>query len=251
MKIGRIGGFCLALLIGSGAFAQSNTNLTRQEVAAIKSKLVAVQTAMGADPAGYIKDSEDFNLPTDFSPAQEGKFWPIGASVYLRYTDRAVKELEAEMEAWSQRYAAAAATAATDPNALIKATEEMQRFQQRAAAQATAPQKEPLNVNVQLNGGGYTSIDPDGVVFESPGVIALRDADVDGERGTVTVYLDPVSLRETETLSSVELKTPDDGVSNKTGIFNITISLQGAVADAEAWAQSFDKAAILAVIDSQ
>jgi hypothetical protein len=250
MRIDRIGGVFLALLAISSAVAQE-ANLTRQEVAAIKAKLVTVQEAMGGDPAGYLKDSEDFNLPTTFSPAQNGKFWPIGSSVYLRYGDRAAKEFEARMEDLGKRYSAAAATAATNPDGFIKLTEEFTRVQQEAAAQATAPRKEQLSVNVQFNSGAYAAIDPDGVVFESPGVIALRDSDVAGESGTVTVYLDPVALRETETLSSLELKTPDDGVANKTGIFNIQISLQGAIADAEAWVQSFDTAKMLSVIDSQ
>ena len=248
MRIGRIGGFCLALLVVSTGLAQE-TSLTRAEVAAIKAKLVTVQQAMGADPAGYIKESEDFSLPTDFNAAQDGKFWPITSSVYLRYTDRAAKEYTANMEDVSKRYAAAAASG--DVDALLKLTEEMGRVQQQAAASVLAQQKQPMTVNVQFNGSPYTAIDPDSVVFESPGVIALRDTDVAGENGTVTVYLDPVALAKTETLSSLELKTPDDGVTNKTGVFNLQISLQGAIADAEAWVKSFDTGTMLSVIDSQ
>ncbi len=63
---------CFALLLATAAGAQESRSLTRSEVAAIKAKIVAVQGAMGADPAGYLKESEDFNLPTDFNPAQGG-----------------------------------------------------------------------------------------------------------------------------------------------------------------------------------
>jgi hypothetical protein len=252
MRIDRIGGVLLALLVISSAGAQE-TNLTRAEVAAIKAKLVTVQQAMGADPTGYMKETEDFTLPTEFNPNTEetGRFWPIGSGVYVRYGDRAAKELEARMEDLSKRYTAAAASVATDPDGFIKLTEEFTRVQQEAAAQATAPRKEQLTVNLQFNTGAYAAIDPDAVVFERSGVIALRDSDVAGERGTVTVYLDPVALAQTETLSSLELKTPDNGVTNKTGVFNVQISLQGTIADAEAWAQTFDTAAMLSVIDSQ
>ena len=252
MRIDRIGGFCLALAVASSALAQEN-NLNRAEVTAIKAKLVTVQQAMGADPAGYIKETEEFSLPTEANPQQEGKFWPITSSVSLRYTDRAVKENTANMEQLSrefqQRYATAAASG--DPDAIIKFTEEFTRLQQQAAAAAMAQPKQPMDVYVQFNMSPYASIDPDAVVFESPGVIALRDTDVAGENGTVTVYLDPVALAQTETLSSIELKTPQDGVSNRTGVFNIEISLRGAIADLEAWAKSFDTASMLAVIDSQ
>ena len=65
------------------ATAQQSTSLTRSEVTAIRAKLVAVQQAMGADPAGYLKESEDFDLPTDFNPAKDGKFWPITSSIQL------------------------------------------------------------------------------------------------------------------------------------------------------------------------
>ena len=74
------------------------TNLTRSEVAAIKAKIVAVQQAMGGDPSGYLKESEDFDLPTDFNPAQGGKYWPITSGVSLRYGDRGSAEGQANME---------------------------------------------------------------------------------------------------------------------------------------------------------
>ena len=253
MKVDRIGGFCLALLISSAAFAQGSTSLTRQEVAAIKAKLVTVQQAMGADPTGYLKDREDFSLPTDFNPAQGGKFWPITSSVTLHYTDRAVEESRAAAEQASQdfqqRYAAALAS--QDPNAIVKMTEEITRIQQQAAAAAMAQPKPPMDVYVQFNMNPTVGIDPDAVVFERAGVIALRETNVGSDDGRVTVYLDPVALAATETLSKIELRTAQDGVSNKAGIFHIVISLNGALADIEAWAQSFDTAAMLTVFDSQ
>ena len=253
MKTYRIGGFCLALLIGSAAFAQQNTSLTRAEVTAIKAKLVAVQQGMGTDPAGYLKESEEFSLPTDFNPAQDGKFWPITSSVNLRYTDKAVADSQAAAEQASrdfqQKYSAAIASGNTD--AIIKLTEEMTRIQQQAAAAAMAQPKPPMDVYVQLNMNPIVGIDPDAVVFERSGVIALRETNVGSDNGRVTVYLDPVALAATETLSKIELRTAQDGVGNRSGVFHIVITLSGAIADIEAWAQAFDTAAMLAVIDSQ
>jgi hypothetical protein len=253
MKIDRIGGFCLALLIGFSAVAQTSTSLTRAEVAAVKAKLVTVQQAMGADPAGYLKESEDFSLPTDANPAQNGKYWPITSSVSLRYTDRAVKEsqdkAEKAGEEFQQKYAAALAS--QDPNAIIKLTEEMTRIQQEATAAAMAQPKQPMQAYVQFNMNPIVGIDPDAVVFERSGVIALRETNVGSDQGRVMVYLDPVALKATETLSKIELRTAQDGVANKSGIFHIVITLSGALADIEAWAESFDTTAMLGVIDSQ
>lgn len=97
MKPYRCGGLFLAVVLCASAFAQNN-NLTRAEVAAVKAKLVAVQKAIGEDPEGYAKESEDFDLPTEFSPASNGKYWPITSSVLMRFTDRAVKEGTANAE---------------------------------------------------------------------------------------------------------------------------------------------------------
>ena len=78
--------------------AQDSTALNRAEVGAVKTKLAAVRDAMGGIPPGYALESEDFSLPTNFNPARKGKFWPISSSVYLRYTDKALQDAEANAE---------------------------------------------------------------------------------------------------------------------------------------------------------
>jgi hypothetical protein len=111
--------------------------------------------------------------------------------------------------------------------------------------------KEDMMVNIQFNMNPYAGIDPDGVLFEKPGVIALASSDVQNQSGQVVVYFDPVALRETETLARVELSTPQDGVSNRSGVFNVTISLNGPVDEIQALAKNINTSAVLAVIDSQ
>jgi len=251
MRIHRSSGFGLALLLATSALAQ-DTSLTRSEVAAIKSKLVAVQQAMGADPAGYLKESENFNLPTDYNPARDGKFWPITSSVNLRYTDRASAEGVANAEQAAADFQAkyAAALASGNVEAITQMVEEMTRIQTAAAAAGMAPRKEDMTVYVQLNMNPSTGIDPDAVVLEQPGVIALRRKnDATGVKGEVTVYLDPVALKATQELSKVELRTADDGVASRAGVFHVVIQMNGTLADVESWAKSFDYPAMLAVID--
>ena len=70
-----------------------------------------------------------------------------------------------------------------------------------------------------------------------------------GAKGNVTVYIDPVALKATQELSKIELRTADDGVTNKTGVFHIVIQMNGAVADIETWVKTFDFGAMLGVID--
>jgi hypothetical protein len=109
-----------------------------------------------------------------------------------------------------------------------------------------------MSVYVQLNQNPTVGIDPDAVVHEQPGVIVLRDTNNQNDgRGNVTAYIDPVALRATEELSKIELRTADDGMPNKTGVYHIVIQLNGTVADAEAWAKTFDFGAMLGVIDAR
>jgi hypothetical protein len=247
MRIQLVSGAWLALCLAATAGAQS-TSLTRTEVAALKAKIVAVQQAMGTDPAGYMKNSEDFDLPTDANPAQGGKFWPITSGVSLRYEDRAAAEAEASAEQRNASLQARMQAAVAAGNFA-----ELTRISQEAAqaqAGAMGPRKEPMYVNVRMNQNPVVGIDPDAVVLEQAGVIVLREKDSDA-KGTVTVYADPVALRATQELSKIELRTAQDGVSNKTGVYHVVIDLNGTLADLEAWVQTFDYAKILGVIDAR
>ena len=241
----------LSLVLGGTAAAQQSTSLTRSEVTAIRAKLVAVQQAMGADPAGYLKESEDFNLPTDFNPAKDGKFWPITSSIRLRYTDKASTEGRANAEKAVQdfrtKYAAAAASGNVE--ALTKMTTELQKLQ--AAAMTPPAKQHPMDVNVQLNQNPTVGIDPAAVVLERAGIIALRDKNVSSDTGSVTVYVDPVALKNSSDLAKIELRTADDGVGNKIGVYHVVIQLNGAVADLESWVKSYDFGAMLGAIDAQ
>jgi hypothetical protein len=249
MRIYSIGSFCLALFLLSTALAQDNTGLNRAEVAAVKSKLVAVRTALGGDPQGYALESEDFDLPTNFNPAQKGKFWPITSAVSLRFTDKAIQDAQANSEQAAADFQARYMAAVMSGNqaAMEAAMQEMMQAQNGGGSAV----KEDMTITVQFNMNPYAGIDPDGVLFEKSGVIALVDDSVSGTNSQVVVYFDPIALRETETLSKVELRTPQDGVSNRSGVFNVTVTLYGALEDIKSVAQRISTSAVLAVIDSQ
>lgn len=251
----RAGSVVLATVLAATAVAQESTSLNRSEVAAIKAKIVAVQEAMGGEPDGYIREEEDsFYLPTDFNPAQNGRFWPITSSVQMRFTDRGAVEgaasIEKLQEEFMVRYAAALASGKAE--VIEKMVEEMTQMQMAAAAAAAAPaaRKEDMQVYIELNMNPVVGIDPDAVVLEQPGVIALRRKDdPSGAKGEVTVYLDPVALAATEQLSKIELRTAEDGVTNRSGVFHVVIQIDGELPDIESWVEGFDYPAMLAVFD--
>lgn len=110
--------------------------------------------------------------------------------------------------------------------------------------------KEPISVRIQTNSDPGATIDPDAVVFERPGIIALKSkSDDSAEKAQISVYFDPISLKDTKQLSKVNMKLPEKGTSSKTAIFNFTIELQGPAAEVEAWAKKIDTNKVLAQID--
>jgi hypothetical protein len=172
----------------------------------------------------------------------------------MQFTDKAAVDSEANLEKFQENFEAryTAALASGNAAAIERMMQEMTQMQTAAmaAAMSTSEQKEDMRVTIQINMNPIVGIDPDAVVLEQPGVIALRERDdASGETGQVTIYLDPVALAKTEELSKIELRTADDGVSNRTGVFHVVIHLDGALADVESWVRTFDYAAMLAVFD--
>jgi hypothetical protein len=242
-----------ALLILAGpALAQDNA-LARDEVAALKKKLVAAAAALGAPPEGYAKEREDFNLPTEFSPAESGKFWPLGAEVRIQFSSKAVLTAQKDSEAlatdYQQKYAAAVARG--DYEAASKAAMEMSQRANANAAMAIGGVKPPISATVSFNYGGGSAIDPDLVVMEKSGVIALKEQASEGATdATVHVYFQPKALKDTKKLSRIDLQQPEGGLAKKLGVYSAHIELRGPAADVEAWAKRIDAKTVLGQIDA-
>ncbi|HTY57778.1 MAG TPA: hypothetical protein VMF59_03135, partial [Bacteroidota bacterium] len=143
----------------------------------------------------------------------------------------------------------AEAQAKGDYQAMAKLGQEMQQKAGQMQLKATEARKDPIEVSVMLNDNPGAVIDPDAVVFEHPGVIALK-SNVENGTERINVYFDPVSLKETKQLSRVDLKHPEEGVSRKTLVLNIAIDLNGPAAEIEPWVKKLDFKKVLAQIDS-
>jgi hypothetical protein len=242
-----------ACLLGVGhPRAQEENSLNRDEVSQIKKKLVAAFEALGSAPAGYAMERESYNLPTQASKVQEtGRWYPTGSSADREYgTEKAAKAQSKSMEKeYEKKFAEAQAKG--DYQELARLAQEMQKKAGEANLKAVETKKEPINVDVNFNYGSGATIDPDAVVFEKPGVIALRSTDGgETEKVRVTVYFDPVSLKNTKQLSRVEMKTPEGGITRRSSVLNITIQLHGPTAEVEAWAKKIDTGKVLAQIDA-
>ena len=235
-------------------WSEEENRLTRDEVAVFKKKLVVILSSLGDAPKGYVKENEDFNLPTQFYKNRDsGKISPVHASASQRFgggAEKKSKKSEKEMGEY-YRKKMLEAQAKGDYEAMGKLAQEMQmKAGQAGLEQMEAEKKEPVEVRINSNSNPSQTIDPDNVVFEKPGVIALKLKGYDEGKATVEVYFDPVSLKDTKTLSVVDLKMPKDGIDKKAAVLNATISLSGPANEVEAWAKRIDAMTVLSQIDA-
>lgn len=230
--------------------------LTRDEVSSFKKKLVAVLDAFGAPPAGFAKDKDDFNLPTNFYK-NEGKLQPVGASVNRRLAIKGVKDAEKNQKALGEDYQKKILEAQMkgDYVEMARISQEMQtKGSQNALSgmQAQSEKKEPIELRASLNDSADEGIDPDDVVVEKPGMIAIKSKNggEDDPKETVRMYFQPAALKDTKNLSKVRLFHDTRSVPAKTSVGSVVVSLEGPAADVEAWAKRVDAKKILALIDA-
>ena len=237
------------LFLATGdARTQDEKSLTRDEVSVIKKKLVAVLEALG-QPAGYSVEHEGFNLPTAaYKNSNNSKYNLISASADRKFgTEKKTEDESKDIQKEYQKKVAEA-QAKGDYAAMSKLAMEMQQKAGALQLKATETHKEPIQVNVWLNSNPNAVIDPDAVVFEHPGVIALKS---NAENGTerIAVYFDPVSLRETKQLSRVDLKQPEDGGARRTLVLSVSLEVTGPVPEIEPWVKKVDSKKVLSQID--
>lgn len=244
-----------ALALPAWAAASENIRLTRDEVTVVKRKLTAVADALG-QPAGYAKEEESFGLPTEtYKMQNSGAFQAVSASAHFRFgsgSEKKAKKSQKDMES-EYKKKMMEAQAKGDYQEMSKIAQEMQQKSGKAQLDAESAKKEPVEVNIRLNPNSGQNIDPDAVVFEKPGVIALKfKSGDDDEKLRIIVYFDPVHLKDTKTLSRVEMfDKQDKGVTSKTTVRNATIEMTGPAATVEAWAKAIATGKVLGQIDAK
>lgn len=245
--------FALVLLsFGSyEARGQDEKMLTRDEVTVVKKKLVAILGALGT-ASGYAVEDEHFNLPTEAYPVNTSNmYYPTSASASRRYgTQKATEKSSQDLQKDYQKKMLEA-QAKGDYQTMTKLAQEMQKKASEQQLKGVEQAKEPIEAEVRLNSSPGATIDPDAVLFEKSGVIALKSTDQSNSgREQVWIYFDPVSLKNTKQLSRVDMKMPEGGVAKRTLVLNVTIQLQGPTADVEALARQVESKTVLGQIDA-
>ena len=237
-------------LLAQNAVGQEEKMLTRDEVSVIKKKLVAILGALGT-AKGYDIENEHFNLPTDAYPSGQGNlYYPVNASAARRYGTQKSAEKSAQDLQKEYQKKMLEAQAKGDYQTMAKLAQEMQQKAGEQQLKGAEQAKEPIDVDVQLNSNPGATIDPDAVLFEKAGLIAVKSIDESNAgKERIWIYFDPVNLKDTKQLSRVDLKLPDGGVAKRNIVLNATIELQGPTADVEALAKQVDTHAVLGQID--
>jgi hypothetical protein len=241
--------FIAIFLTATVGSAWGDTSLTRAEVKELKTLLSDFITALGPPPAGYSSLEEDFELPTETSRHKDsGRFYPLSPAVRLKFgTDVAAAEQSAESAGLELQKKIVEASTRGDYQAMM----EYQREISALAAQMYGTQfeaKKPIDISIRVNEYRSVAIDPDGVLLEKPGVIALKEQFRAQRRTKVVIYFDPVALKKTETLSRLEFPYPEKGVATKMAIQNVVIEFEGPEAEMETWTGQINTAAVLGKI---
>ena len=241
----------MVLVLAPVLRGQEEKMMTRDEVAVIKKKLVAILGAIG-QASGYAIENEHFNLPTEAYPVNNtSRYYPPGASANRRYGTQKAAEKSAQDLQKEYQKKMLEAQAKGDYQTMSKLAQEMQQKASAEQLKGVEQAKEPIDVDVRMNSNPGATIDPDAVLFEKPGVIALKSVDASNSaHERVWIYVDPVALKNTSQLSRVDMKLPDGGVTKKNTVLNVTIELAGPVTEVETLAKNVNTTTVLAQIDA-
>lgn len=215
--------------------------VARDEALALKTTVKAVLDGLGAPPAGYVKGKEDFDLPTSMGVDKAKKHF------FLSQTEGSFEftaGMSGEQMAKDYQQKIMAAQGKGDYAEVQRLTMDMQ--QKLMAAMSTEMSK--VDVTVYLNNSAYQEIDPEGVLWETPGAIALRTG-TDGTTTELMLAFDPKSLADTKKVSLIQLgETLNNPATSKTAVRTIVVRLKGPDAVVTEWAGTVDKSKILALI---
>jgi hypothetical protein len=241
-----------SLLLAGTAYPQEENSLTRDEVSQVKKKLVASLDALGKLPAPYSMEKESFDLPTNAYPVREGskRYSLVSAGANRTYGTQKKAQDEAGDMSKDYQTKILEAQAKGDYETMAKLSQEMSKKMNQVQLNAVQAHKEPIEVSIRFNVNPEATIDPDAVLFERSGAIALKVPDQNSRnKERLSIYVDPVALKSTKQLSRVSLRQPEEGVAKRNAVLSITIEFSGPAADVDAWAKKVDIGKVLSQID--
>lgn len=226
--------------LGDCPYDAREVAVQRSDLAALKTSMKAVIAAIGKPPAPYALSHEEWNLP---SFACEDAHGAVPSFVGYQ-ADLSADAGQQKVQADYQKKIMAA-QAAGNYDLMIKLSQEMQ--QQIVKASVLAQTDTPISMEFRANETASMTVDPDAVVRDGTGFIALKatQGGADSGQEQITFYFDKQALKEAHTLASFELGG-DRRAPDKLGLISMRIRISGPTAIVEAMARKLDAGAVLA-----
>jgi hypothetical protein len=215
--------------------------VARDEALALKTTVKAVLEGLGAPPAGYAKAKENYDLPTSMGVDKAAKRY------YLAQTEadfEFTSGMSGEQMGKEYQTKIMAAQSKGDYAEVQRLSLELQ--QNMMAAMNSEMSK--ITVKIYLNRSAYQEIDPEGVIWEIPGAMALRTESSDANTQLMLAF-DPKTLADTKKISLISLgEALNAPASSKTAVRNVVVELNGPEAAVTEWVKNVDKGKVLALI---
>lgn len=216
--------------------------VARDEALALKNSVRAALEALGAPPSGYAKAEEDFDLPTSMGFDKGAhRFWLSESGGQFTFTSgQSGEQMGQEFQKKIM-----AAQAKGDYAEIQRLSAELQQ----GMAAAMGAEMSKVQVKVALNRRVHQEIDPEGVLWEAPGAIALRIEGAEPGKALVMIAFDPQALADTKSLSLVSLgETLNPSSATKTAVRTVVVEMSGPEEVVTGWARTVDKAKLLGLI---
>ena len=228
--------YCLA--DGGGGSVPVN----RSESLAFKNSLRAFMDALGTPPASYEKEKETFQLPTEVYRPNENDGFNL-SSAEASFVFKSGMTSEELGKEYQKKILAAQAKG--DYEEIQKLSTEMSS----KIMEVNNTETSRITVEININSNPSLTIDPESVLFEKPGCIAVFSETSEGNT-EVTIALDPVILKETQTVSLINFYPHFESTyADKNTVKCAYIKMKGPSDVVKKWAGQMDVGKALAAVN--
>lgn len=214
----------------------------RDDLVTLKKHMDAIVAAIGQPPAPYAREVGNWTLPDSTCQGKAG-YVPISVAYSTRFS---IADTQQALQAQYQKDMLAA-QAKGDYEALAQIA---QKYQAQAMQQAAVAQMaQPIDMHIEANRDDSATIDPDSVVRDGPGFIAIRTSGGSAGAETVTIYFDRVALKNAHELASFNLM--GGLVPKKLGLIHMRVELSGPKTTVEGLVKNLDVQKVLGELSEQ
>lgn len=234
----------LALADGECGSNFTTVQFMRDDLSSLKKSMGVAIAAIPQPQSPYGKASENWNLPS-YTCKDNSGMRPIDVSYSGHYTtENSTQKLGEEYQKQLME-----AQARGDYEAMAKISQEMQ---QKVMQVAVANQdKRPVDISVSANTGDSGTIDPDSVVRDGEGFLALRTGkDVSTGTESIAIYFDPVALKNAHQLAHFDMDG-DFRVASKLALLSMRVQLDGPSSVLENIVKNLDASKVLGTLTTE